>query len=50
MQHKHGESDVLGLLPAVKAKEFMIGMKIPPALAVVEGIAGAISVSAIERP
>jgi hypothetical protein len=35
---------------AFKDKEFIIGMKIPPALAVVEGMAGAINASAKESP
>ena len=39
-----------GFDPALNDNELIIGMKIPPALAVVEGIAGAISASARERP
>jgi len=42
--------DLLGLLPAERDKELMIGIKIPPALAVVDGIAGAINTSAIDNP
>lgn len=39
-----------GLLPADKDKDLMIGKKTPPALAVVLGIAGAISASLIVSP
>mmetsp|Transcript_1237 Transcript_1237/g.4013 ORF Transcript_1237/g.4013 Transcript_1237/m.4013 type:complete len:418 (-) Transcript_1237:1073-2326(-) len=39
-----------GLDPALRDRELMIGMNMPPALAVVEGMAGAISISAKERP
>ena len=41
---------VPGKLPAFCDKELMIGMKIPPALAVVEGMAGAIRASANANP
>ena len=40
----------LGLLPEERESELMMGMKIPPARAVVEGMAGAMSASAMERP
>jgi hypothetical protein len=40
----------LGFDPALKESEFIIGMKMPPALAVVDGIAGAINASANESP
>lgn len=41
---------LLGLLPEAMERELMMGMKMPPALAVVEGIAGASRVSAALRP
>ena len=41
---------VPGKLPAFCDKELMMGIKIPPALAVVEGIAGAIRASANPNP
>jgi hypothetical protein len=47
-EERWGQS--LGLLPEARAREFMMGMKMPPALAVVEGMAGAISASATLRP
>lgn len=40
----------LGLLPEAMERELMMGMKMPPALAVVEGMAGASSVSAALKP
>mgnify|MGYP007114768744 CR=1 FL=1 len=40
----------LGLLPALMDRELMMGMKMPPALAVVDGMAGAISASATDNP
>ena len=40
----------LGLLPEARAREFMMGMKMPPARAVVLGMAGAISASATDSP
>mmetsp|Transcript_14037 Transcript_14037/g.42362 ORF Transcript_14037/g.42362 Transcript_14037/m.42362 type:complete len:237 (+) Transcript_14037:3050-3760(+) len=40
----------LGLLPAARDREFMMGMKMPPARAVVDGMAGAISASATDSP
>lgn len=39
-----------GLLPADRDKDLIIGKKTPPALAVVLGIAGAMSVSLIVNP
>ena len=39
-----------GRLPEVSERDFMMGMKMPPALAVVEGMAGAIRPSAKARP
>lgn len=39
-----------GKLPEDFDSELIIGMKIPPALAVVDGMAGAIRASAIDRP
>lgn len=42
--------NALGLLPDCWASELMMGMKMPPARAVVEGMAGAITVSAADRP
>lgn len=39
-----------GKLPEASDRLLMIGMKIPPALALVEGIAGAMMPSAIVRP
>jgi hypothetical protein len=38
------------LLPEASASELMMGMKMPPARAVVEGMAGASSISATDRP
>lgn len=58
--YKHAQACVLrvyirgravpGMLPAVRERESMMGMKMPPARAVVEGMAGAISASARDRP
>lgn len=42
--------DLPGKLPAFCDRELMMGMKMPPALAVVEGMAGAIRASANPRP
>jgi len=42
--------NILGFESALNDKEFIIGMNIPPALAVVEGMAGAINTSAKESP
>lgn len=39
-----------GLESDASDSEFMMGMKMPPARAVVDGIAGAISASATDRP
>lgn len=39
-----------GSLPEASARELMMGMKMPPARAVVEGIAGARTASAMDRP
>ena len=39
-------SSALGLLPELRARELMMGMKMPPARAVVEGMAGAMHASA----
>lgn len=44
------ESNLPGSLPEARARELIIGIKIPPARAVVEGIAGAISASAAFKP
>ena len=41
---------LLGLLPDAMDRELMMGMKMPPALAVVDGMAGARRVSAALRP
>jgi hypothetical protein len=38
------------LLPAERDRLLMMGMKMPPARAVVEGMAGAMTVSATDRP
>lgn len=38
--------DSLGLLPALRERELMMGMKMPPARAVVDGMAGAMHASA----
>ena len=46
----HGYEVVPGKLPAFWDNELMIGMKMPPALAVVEGMAGAIAASANANP
>lgn len=40
----------LGLLPALWLRELMMGIKMPPARAVVEGMAGAITASAMLQP
>lgn len=40
----------LGLLPALRDRELMMGMKMPPARAVVEGMAGAMRASATDKP
>ncbi len=45
-----GNEVVPGKLPAFWDKELMMGMKMPPALAVVEGMAGAIAASANASP
>ena len=46
-----GKGGILpGKLPAFWDKELMIGMKMPPALAVVDGMAGAIAASANPSP
>ena len=45
-QQGGGPYHSLGLLPALRLRELMMGMKMPPARAVVEGMAGAISASA----
>jgi hypothetical protein len=39
----------LGLLPALSESELMMGMKMPPARAVVEGMAGAMNTSATDK-
>lgn len=39
-----------GLEPDASDSEFMMGMKMPPARAVVDGIAGAMSASATDSP
>ncbi len=46
--HTTPQPDSLGLLPADRESELMMGMKMPPARAVVEGMAGAISASATD--
>jgi hypothetical protein len=47
-QGRRGPSGSLGLLPALRESELMMGMKMPPARAVVEGMAGAMRASATD--
>ena len=50
MMTPRSTSHSLGLLPAERERELMMGMNMPPARAVVEGMAGAMTASATQRP